>query len=267
MRQLTLTSPLMHGPDVRELQRLLGRNPFGSFIHEAPDSQFGPMTDQACTHAKYWLGFPASGPNRWQNGGAGERLRSFLAGERQLPKDFAKRRAQRVREAPKKKLRERALEVALEEARERVREDPFGSNNVRYSRWYTNNPKGWQGQDVGPRWCAMFVTWCYAKVDSQAFDKDAARYAFCPFVHADASRGRHFLTITRDPQPGDVSLYTFGKSQDQHIGIFVRWTDRNAGAFRAVEGNTGVGDDANGGQVMERDRSLRDGVTFVHVGK
>jgi len=255
----------MTGEDVRETQQLLAKNKYGTFFSDKADGQFGELTNQACKRAKFWLGYPETGTNQWRNGGCGDRLHGLLNGA-ELPKDYAARRNTRVANSKKKgKLREEALKTAVKQLG--THEDPSGSNNVLYSRWYMNRPTGWKLQNEGPPWCAMFVSWCYTQNGSKAFDNNATRWAFCPFVVSDARQGRHDLTLTTEPQPGDLAIYKFGHTEFRHIGLFEKWIDRGRGTFSAVEGNTSQASDDNGGEVQRRQRDTAGGVAFVHVGR
>jgi hypothetical protein len=257
---------MMTGEDVSEIQHLLAKNEYGAFFADEFDGEFGELTNQACKRAKFWLGYPATGTNQWQSGGCADKLHGFLSGAQALPKDYAQRRKKRTAESKTKgKLRKDALTVAIKQLG--THEDPHGSNNVLYSRWYMNRPNGWKLENEGPPWCAMFVTWCYVQSGSQTFDSKATRWAFCPFVVADARQGRHDLTLTSDPQPGDIAVYQFGHSEFRHIGLFEEWIDRSRGSFSAIEGNTSQASDDNGGEVQRRQRDTSSGVVFVHVGR
>ncbi|HYY75472.1 MAG TPA: CHAP domain-containing protein [Gaiellaceae bacterium] len=253
----------MTGDDVREFQELLTRNKYGTFFQDEIDGEFGELTNQGCKRAKFWLGYPDTGRNRWQRGGCGPKLHAYLSEQKPLPKRLAERRRERLRAKRRKPLREKALARGIKGLG--TRESPPESNNVRYSRWYMNNPNGWAAD--GPPWCAMFVTWCYTRSGSEAFDRNAARWAFCPFVVADARQGEHHLTVTTNPKPGDLAVYRFGTAEFKHIGMFEKWIDRSAGRFSAIEGNTSQASDDNGGEVQRRERDVDDGVVFVHVGK
>jgi CHAP domain len=264
MRRFTLTTPPMKGDDVEAAQARLAENKYGRFYWGDQDGEFGPRTNEACLRAKYWLGYPDAGNNRYTAGGYGEFLDAFLGGAK-LDAELAQRRKDRI--AQVKKLRAAALALAKAEAKKGIREDPFGSNNVLYSRWYMRNPNGWQARDEGPRWCAMFVTWCYVNAGSSVFKRHPdERWAFCPFVVRDAERGDRGLLLTRNPQPGSIVVYKRGEKDWCHIGICEKWLDRAAGKFSAIEGNTSKSNNNNGGAVMRRDdRSLRDNVVFAHV--
>jgi len=154
-------------------------------------------------------------------------------------------------------LREAALELAIKELG--TKESPPESNNVKYGQWY--------GQNYQP-WCAMFVTWCYEMVgDSPSFRQGSA-YAYCPYVVSDARGNRNGLTTTDDPIPGDLVVYDWGGDGTyDHIGLFERWTSGQS-YFDAIEGNTSLNNNSNGGEVMRRNRS-RSGqaTTFVRVAE
>jgi hypothetical protein len=126
---------------------------------------------------------------------------------------------------------------------------------VSFSKWYGV---------VGP-WCAMFVSFCYVQAGSQSAFKKGRNWAFCPFILAAARAGEHNLAVTKKPQRGDVVLYGFGGSVAKHIGLFERFTD-GSGSFAAIEGNTATGNDANGGEVMRRQRNRSQVLAFIHVG-
>ncbi|WP_294856449.1 CHAP domain-containing protein [uncultured Oscillibacter sp.] len=117
-------------------------------------------------------------------------------------------------------------------------EFPQGSNKTKYGRWY--------GLDGNP-WCMMFVQWCCA----QAGVKLPARTASCgAMMRAAQDAG---CWVTGDYKPGDVVIYDFpGGAATDHTGIVESVT---ASGIIAIEGNTGAGNDANGGQVQRRTRS------------
>jgi hypothetical protein len=157
-------------------------------------------------------------------------------------------------------VRDRALERACEELG--VKESPPESNNVLYTDWYGM---------VGP-WCAMFVTWCFERAaddlntDSPAFIQ-GGRYAYVPYLIADARAAKYGLSVTDDPIPGDLVCYDWGwDGEYDHVGIFECW--QNGAVFDAIEGNTSTSDNSNGGQVMRRMRDRQaQATTFIRVGE
>jgi hypothetical protein len=144
-----------------------------------------------------------------------------------------------------------------------TKESPPDSNNNKYGQWY--------GVNYQP-WCAIFCTWCFEfgasdlGKDSPSFVK-GSRYAYCPYVVADARAGRYGLRTTSDPIPGDLVVYDWaGDTVYDHIGIFERWS--GGGNFDAIEGNTSLNNNSNGGEVMRRNRSKSgQGTVFVRVSE
>ena len=148
-------------------------------------------------------------------------------------------------------VRELALLRAIEELG--TAEYPHGSNLNPYGEWYGAN---------GQPWCAMFTTWAYVLEGSVRLAR-GTRYAYVPYVVADARARRYGLSTTDDPIPGDLVCFDWElDTVYDHIGLFERWTATST--FDAIEGNTSTSNNSNGGQVMRRSRS-RAGVTFVRV--
>ena len=120
-------------------------------------------------------------------------------------------------------------------------ESPAGSNRTKYGKWF--------GLDGQP-WCMMFVQWCFRQAGAQ--DMLPMLTASCGALMRAAQAKSCW--ITDGYQPGDVVIYDFpGGAATDHCGIVI--TALTTGV-RAIEGNTGNGNDANGGAVMERTRPL-----------
>jgi hypothetical protein len=139
-------------------------------------------------------------------------------------------------------------------------ESPPGTNGNVFGEWY--------GMNFEP-WCAMFVSYCFEHVgDSPSFVR-GSRYSYCPYLLADARAGRYGLTLTGSPVPGDLVLYDWERNDEpDHIGFFEEWTGGRT--FHAIEGNTAVGNNSNGGQVMRRIRDAAEPdylVYFVRVAE
>lgn len=150
--------------------------------------------------------------------------------------------------------RKKALQEAITQVG--VKESPPDSNQVKYCDWYGM---------VGP-WCAMFVTWCFETTgDSYAFSQ-GSRYSYVPYIVADARNGQYGLSTTDDPIPGDLVCYDWQwNGEYDHVGIFEEW-QLTFGDFSAIEGNTSVDNNSNGGQVMRRIRNVSGQSTvFVRV--
>ena len=227
MPVLALTSPHTKGIKVKELQNLLAKNPYGSFYKEKVDGEFGPYTGLAVKEAKFWLGYA---PNR-VNEQAGDLLVSLLNGTRKLPLMNQLRRKRRLDQQKKidSDMHLRALNSAISYIG--TAEDPLGSNNVMFSRWY----------GMIDAWCAMFCTYNYVTAGSKAFQR-GNRWAYCPFVVDDARAGRNGLRMVSDPNPGDLVLFDWnGDGTADHIGIFEGWKNKKKSSFTSIEGNTGAG--------------------------
>lgn len=130
-------------------------------------------------------------------------------------------------------------------------EKPLNSNKTKYGKWF--------GYD-GVAWCGIFVSWCYAQANLQlpkiGFLKG---YAGCQTAVAYFKKNNK---ITTKPISGDIVFFDWNADgRYDHTGLFVKWI--NDKEFETIEGNTAVGNDSNGGNVMKRTRKNKN-VIFVH---
>jgi CHAP domain len=267
-------TPSTDGPDVEGLKRTLGRigawdwNPAGydraysnGFAHGKSDVYGGIAAIQLWAKIA-----PATG---WVGQSTFNFLRSVRvpegrtnAGQMAMDANAANLISEAYAQfhpapAPKQTVREKALDGAIKWLG--TTESPAGSNHTGFGVWY--------GVDYQP-WCAIFATYCF-EVEaggSPTFAK-GSRYAYVPYIVSDARNGRNGLTATTGPVPGDLVCYDWqGDGTFDHVGLFEQWTAHSQGAFTAVEGNTAVGNDSNGGQVMRRDRNIRSAsIVFCRV--
>lgn len=120
-----------------------------------------------------------------------------------------------------------------------VTEAPSGSNNVKYGAWFGLN---------GYPWCMMFVQWCFARAGVTL----PARTASCTVLMNYAKKAG--MWVTGGYQPGDVVIYDWGGDKvPDHCGIV---ESASGSSVTAIEGNTAVGNDSNGGEVMRRTRTV-----------
>lgn len=120
-------------------------------------------------------------------------------------------------------------------------ENPPNSNKTKYGAWY--------GMNYEP-WCDMFVSW----VGAQAGAADiVGKFAYCPY-HVDWFKKRgQWYGRGHVPEPGDIIFFANKSGVACHIGF----VERVEGAtIYTIEGNTSVGNNANGGEVMRRARTL-----------
>jgi peptidoglycan hydrolase-like protein with peptidoglycan-binding domain len=245
MRTLKLTSPMMRGDDVKRLQQGLIKR---GYLKDQADSVYGNLTAQAVYRAKFWLGY------RVPDQAASGLLLSYLEGKETTP-EMKKRAAERKKAQSQIPMRQKALNYL--NTKIGVKENPAGSNRVPFaSEWYGL---------IGP-WCAMAVTRAYVEAGSKGFAK-GSRWAYVPYIVADAQHARNGLTLTRDPQPGDIVCFDWDGGVADHVGLFRRWLNRAQGTFESVEGNTSVGNDSNGGEVMVRQRKTSQVEAFVHCAR
>ncbi len=249
-RTLIETSPHMHGQDVKDCQYLLEHNKFGNFHPGAVDGDYGASSAAATHRAKWAIGYEA----RNVNSEFGPKLYNFLTGKTPLSLLMRARRKRRLaQQATTASVKARALKVALAEAAAHVTESPPGSNRQKYGVWYGFN---------GVPWCAIFVSYCFGHAGDKYGRKTALAYQFETW----ARNHQHRLSITSSPVPGDIVVYHHGQG---HTGIFMEWTSKSQGRFKAVEGNTSEwgGSQDNGGAVLVQQRDTGwTRTVFVHVG-
>jgi len=130
-------------------------------------------------------------------------------------------------------------------------EKPANSNKTKYGKWF--------GFD-GVAWCGIFVSWCYAQagfpLPKIGFTKG---YAGCQTAVAFFKKSNQ---VTSKPVEGDIVFFDWNADgRYDHTGLFVKWV--NDKEFETIEGNTAVGNDSNGGNVMRRVRKNKN-VIFVH---
>jgi len=130
-------------------------------------------------------------------------------------------------------------------------ETPANTNKTKYGKWF--------GLD-GVAWCGMFVSWVFDKAGTPlpniGFTKG---FAGCQTAVAYFKK-KNF--ITTEPVEGDIVFFDWnGDGRYDHTGLFIQWnTDKT---FVTIEGNTSIGNDSNGGNVMKRKRKNKN-VLFVH---
>lgn len=132
-------------------------------------------------------------------------------------------------------------------------EKPLNSNKTKYGKWF--------GYD-GVAWCGMFVSWVYFTagfpLPKIGFTKG---FAGCQTAVAYFKK---MGQITTKPVAGDIVFFDWNKDgRYDHTAIFVKWLNENE--FESIEGNTAVGNDSNGGQVMRRKRNKSVAI-FANVG-
>ena len=125
-----------------------------------------------------------------------------------------------------------------------VLESPAGSNKVKYNTdFYGREVSGSQYA-----WCMAFVWWVFREAGFNLY-----KTASCSALTAQYKRAGQW--VTGGYKPGDIVMFDFtGKrSRTEHVGIVEAV---QGDTLTTIEGNTGTGNDANGGAVMRRTRKL-----------
>jgi hypothetical protein len=242
VRLLLLTSPELHGPDVHHVQVELRRHHFSP----GPiDGAYGPATAKAVRAFQRAAGLEVDGIL-----GAKTLARLALADD-PVP-------------MPAHMGREPAGFQALEwmEARLGMTEDPPGSNRC---------PITAEFGLIGP-WCMMAVSLAFKHGAGIILGDDTPPpwgywpgrgFAYVPAFEAWA-KTRGYWEGVRTPDPGWVACYDWnGDGIADHVGIVKRYL--GGGRFLALEGNTGLGNDSNGGELMSRLRYVSMVHGFAHV--
>ena len=126
-----------------------------------------------------------------------------------------------------------------------VTERPSGSNKVKYNTAY-------YGREVSGKsypWCMAFVWWVFRQAGFSLY-----KTASCTALverYREASPGQ---IVRANYRPGDIVFFDFSgkRAKTEHVGIVE--SVAADGTLTTIEGNTGTGNDANGGAVMRRKR-------------
>ena len=141
--------------------------------------------------------------------------------------------------------------VAIAQSEIGTKENPSGSNKVKYNTWY-------YGKEVSGDsypWCCAFISWIFKGTNL------VKKTALC------ADLMQWFMArkqMVERPLKGDIVFFKFGKTTRiaNHVGI-VEEASQWPANITSIEGNTSVTSDDNGGRVMRRTRSKANIVGFA----
>jgi hypothetical protein len=251
---LHLTSPLMSGPAVLQIQQKL------SALGYAPgklDGEYGVATAGAVRAFQRDNKLTVDGV-------VGTETRAALRTAKPAKPAKPAGPAQPAQPVPivrkPSSLGQLALAAAIKELG--AKESPANSNRTKYGKWF--------GVDAVP-WCNIFVSYCFingAKYTICSGFKGAGCYAKgCTYVPTTEAwlRATGMWKGRTEPMPGDIAIYNWNGGVPDHIGLVEKYL--GGGQFNAIEGNTAVGNDANGGEVMRRLRYMTDVDGFGRVVK
>ena len=117
------------------------------------------------------------------------------------------------------------------------KESPYGSNKTKFGEWI-----GLQGQP----WCMSAVQYWAYKAGVQL----PARTGSCTVLKDAAIKAGQW--VTGGYKQGDIIIYQW-KNGMRHCGVLF---ETLGNTIKTIEGNTGIGNDSNGGEVMLRKRTL-----------
>lgn len=128
-----------------------------------------------------------------------------------------------------------------------TRESPPSSNRVKYNTWF-------YGREVSGSaypWCMAFVQWCFERNLTSIPHLTASCGALLSWY-----RQYQPECIVKEPQKGDIAIFDWpgNGTPTDHTGIVESVSGRY---IITIEGNTAVGNDSNGGEVMRRQRDKK----------
>ena len=134
-----------------------------------------------------------------------------------------------------------------------TKESPPESNRVKYNTWYY----GKEASGGAYPWCMTFVQWCYAHAGAALPFRTASCGALLRWY-----REHDPACITQTPAPGDIVIFDFpGGAATDHTGVF---ECARGDTVTTIDGNTGAGNDADGGAVMRRKRGAAFVAAYIH---
>lgn len=130
-----------------------------------------------------------------------------------------------------------------------VKESPANSNNVIFNTHY-------YGREVNGSnyaWCAVFLWDIFRMAGAAELYFGGAKTAYVPTL-AKWGKDNKLTAQPKLGKPGDIVIFDWnGDGSGDHCG-FLEAIDKD-GQYICIEGNTAVGNDSNGGEVMRRSRS------------
>lgn len=135
-----------------------------------------------------------------------------------------------------------------------VKENPAGSNKVKYNTWYYGKVVSGSAYP----WCMTFVDWCMNEAGMMG---QITKTASCGAQANYAQKTGRWHWSSKGIQSGDIVIYSFSSAHD-HTG-FVVGVDSTT--ITAIEGNTSLTSDDNGGNVMQRTRSKSKIYGFIRL--
>ena len=146
---------------------------------------------------------------------------------------------------------DKIIEIAQKEIG--TKEVPANSNNVKYNTWIYGKEVADTKLSKYP-WCAAFVSWVFDMAGYNLGRIDVLKgFVGCNFAVNNVAKWGKIVTI---PRASDVVFFDWqGDGRFDHVGVFVK--DLGQGFFESIEGNTGLVNLSNGGEVMRCKRKYK----------
>lgn len=143
----------------------------------------------------------------------------------------------------------------IEKARSYIGVAEKPNNNVIFNtEYYGHEVNG--GQYA---WCAVFIWYVFHSLKADNLYFGGQKTAYCPTLMNWFKQKKRFYTT---PEVGDLVFYDFSgaKKTAGHVGIVSKILPNKQ--ILAIEGNTSVSNQTNGGMVQERKRDLKSCIGF-----
>ena len=129
-----------------------------------------------------------------------------------------------------------------------VKESPAGSNKVKFNTDYYGSAVSGSAYP----WCCTFIWDVFRMAGASQLFYDGKKTAYCPTVASWG--GSAGLTVPiNSGRYGDLVLFDWNHDGvADHIALIEGMKDN--GSYLTIEGNTAIGNDSNGGEVMRRVR-------------
>lgn len=114
------------------------------------------------------------------------------------------------------------------------------TDGTKYGKWYEKNVDknsanyNFAGSDVP--WCAMFVSWAFAKAGAKCAGLPGA---YCPTMLQEAATAGRAVSAG-NAKPGDVVYFDWDGGETDHVGV-CESNNQNGGYLVTIEGNTDSG--------------------------
>lgn len=164
--------------------------------------------------------------------------------------------------------RKKVIDIALSKVG--IKENPPNSNNVIFNTLFYGREvrDGDKAGAIYP-WCGTFCSEIFQEAGIPLGNIGYRRgFAGCPYAlgllkDKDVKKQWGKEISFAEAQSGDLCFFDWQQDKKfDHVGI-LKSKNILANTFQAIEGNTSIANDSNGGEVMERTRKYFGGVRFI----